>query len=204
MKSSHITFFENKYVKFIFGIVILSLGISGGLYFSTPGNAKIEAMEEKLYFETEEMFSKPEGYMPTFNDGQQFPIEFYFDKNKNELKFNQILTGKQTLFILMNPSCDPCEDQYNLFKEKLFPRIDKTTQILICLDFEYQTEQIPRRYQEIVENHQTIYMDYDYILEKFNLHMKPTVMVIDKNEIVRYIQVGKQKYVNKKLIEMLR
>ena len=164
MRDKFILFFGSKYTKTILGLFILALGLGSGLYFSGPNAAQLEAIEAQRYFELEEEFGQPEEYAPTFKLGDKFPLQI---NNNNESGTNY----RKTFFLLLSPTCEPCEEQYQLLHEKLLPYIRSDVQIVFCFDKEYQTAELPKKYQKMVLGNRVIYEDFDFLLDNYNLHM---------------------------------
>lgn len=194
MASEH-NFWQSVYTKIIVGGVIAFGAVIGGIYVGyaiTAGRGG----------ESTQIPTPPpvtDAIAVRFAAGDAFPLESYTRLDGSTHSFEALLRDKETILILGSTSCDPCLDLLKYVHETMPKRLKKGVQIVVILQKDWWPP--IGEYAGLLDDLTVALVDGEYWQKTYHWEFWPIIVGVDNSGIIRHMQYGYLKAIDRELVE---
>lgn len=192
---------HSRYVKFLFAVIIgLAAVLSGILVGKRISRIGSEIPEAYAASDPHnESISRLDSIYVRFEPGDSFPDEKYTDAEGRLKDFGSLLHGRNSLILFSSTGCEPCYELLESFDTKYLELLRPDVQVLAC--FPIDSRPLSDEYLKVTSKMQVIFTDIEYWLLKYDMGFWPTVIGVDKNGIVKHIQLGFDELLDYEIID---
>jgi hypothetical protein len=123
-----------------------------------------------------------------FQEGMSFPEEFFLDATGSTRPFSELFRSPHTALLFADLACDKCNQMINFWDEAILPKYVDRVRLVICLDLmaEANNPSIADR----LGGNEVIWYDKTLFETAYDLHIAPSLVVVDGNGRTEFTLVG--------------
>ena len=126
---------------------------------------------------------------PGMLTGSRFPNERFRTKDGTYGHFRDLDDGSRTVLLFWSLSCESCVAQAEAWNAFIAPRLQSDVKVVACLEDD-PTVLHSERARKVLSGMRVVFPDYDSLIVRYNLITTPTIILLDGDGIVNYVQEG--------------